>query len=134
MGSRLVTRILVLFTALLLIGALIFGLSVIRQRLSKANQAGIPDQIDTAEAQEGTPCGPFMLRLTYPKIGNQNYVSFYVYYIHEGAEELWYTCGRMFPVSETESIDWSGSQYDIAVTLKDGRRELFAYDGNNNWQ
>lgn len=134
MGKRTVPRILALLTGILLVGVLILGVSVIKQRISApapANEAA--EQIDTAEVADGSRMGPFILRLTYPKIGSQSYVSFHVYYSHDGTEELWYSCGRMFAAADTQSIDWTGTQYDIAVTLKNGKQELFSYDGNSSW-
>ncbi|MBQ9300404.1 MAG: hypothetical protein IJ214_07830 [Clostridia bacterium] len=134
MNSHTLNRILALATGLLLIFIVIFGFSVIKQRFATPNKAAEDTPIDTSEAPEGTINGPFCLRLTYPKIGSQTYVSFNVYYLHEGSEELWYSCGRMFAAADTASIAWADDQYNIAVTLKSGRQELFSYDGNNNWQ
>ncbi|MBQ9198231.1 MAG: hypothetical protein IJ157_13475 [Clostridia bacterium] len=134
MKNRMLTRIAALIVGLLLIGVVIFGFAFAKRQLARPAQTAADTPADTSEAADGSVKGPFCLRLTYPKIGNETYVSFNVYYRHEGGEELWYTCGRMFPNAETASIDWVDDQYNIAVTLKSGRQEFFAYDGNNNWQ
>ena len=133
MKNRTLTRILTLITGLLLIFVVIFGFSVIKKKLASPTQPVENTQVDTAEAPNGAINGPFCLRLTYPKIGNQSYISFNVYYLHEGTEELWFSCGRMFPAADTASIDWADDQYNITVTLKSGKQELFSYDGNSNW-
>ena len=105
MKSRTLTRILALITGLLLIGIVIFGFSFFKQQLTSSVHTADPAAIDTSEAPVGMIKGPFCLRLTYPKIGNQAYVSFNIYYLHDGSEELWYSCGRMFSAADTASID-----------------------------
>lgn len=134
MQSRALTRVIALILGLLLTGLVIFGFTFMKRQLSKPAQVGAAQQPDTDEAPGGSVSGPFILRLTYPKIGGQSYISFHVYYHHEGTDELWYSCGRMFPANDVSSIDWTGAQHDIAVQMKDGSREVFSYDGNNNWQ
>ena len=134
MKSRLLTRIVALITGILLIAAVIIGFSVIKDKLAAPAKTAEETVTDTAEAPNGTIKGPFCLRMTYPKISSQTYVSFNIYYLHEGMEELWYSCGRMFAANDVRSIAWANDQYDVAVTLKSGKQEVFSYDGSSNWQ
>ena len=131
MRSSTLTRILALFTGLLLVAVLIFGVLFMKQRLAA------PKTAETAAASEDPVehnwNGPFDLRTVTSRIGSQTYLSFAVYYRHDGEEELWYSCGRMFPSGDVKSIGWEGAQFDIAVQLKNGTKELFSYDGNGEW-
>ena len=140
MKSRLLTRIAALITVALLIAAVLIVVHIYRNRLNGSINA-IGSGTGSARAQtvsnetpEGIVQGPFSLRTVTYKSGVQTFLSFSVYYLHEGSEELWYACGRMFPAADVASIAWANAQFDIAVTLKDGRQELFSYDGNNQWQ
>ena len=134
MKSRLLVRLVTLIMSLLLVAVLIWGVGMLRRETAKPASAAEETQKDITEVADGSVKGPFLLRLSYPRIGGKTYVSFHVYYRHDGTEELWYECGRMFLSADVASIDWADEQYDIAVTLKDGRQEVFSYDGNNQWQ
>lgn len=131
MRSSTLTRVLALLTGLLLVALLIFGVIFMKHRLA------MPQASETASVLEDTVehnrSGPFDLRTVTSKVGSQTYLSFAVYYHHENEEELWYTCGRMFPAGDVKSIDWEGDQFDIAVRLRNGAKELFSYDGNGEW-
>lgn len=131
MRSSTLTRVLALFTGLLLVALLIFGVMFMKQRLA------VPKDAQTSAAAEDVVehnrSGPFDLRTVTSKVGNQTYLSFAVYYHHDQEDELWYTCGRMFPANDVKGIDWEGDQFDIAVQLKNGAKELFSYDGNGEW-
>ena len=129
-----ISRVVVLLLTCLLVASVIVGFSVLRDRLAKPQTPAASAQTDGTELSGGAQMGPFSLYSVYSKIGAQNYVSFSVYYRHDGAEELWYACGRMFPASQVEEIVWADAQYNIEVRLKNGKSELFSYDGNNNWQ
>ncbi len=131
MRSSTLTRILALLTGILLVALLIFGVAFMKRRL--ATPPGETASVAAEDAMEHSRSGPFDLRVVTSKVGNQTYLSFAVYYHHDNEEELWYTCGRMFPAGDVESIDWEGTQFDIAVQLKNGVKELFSYDGNGEW-
>ena len=131
MRSSTLTRVLALFTGLLLVALLIFGVIFMKQRLAAPQSAETSAAVE--DVVEHNRSGPFDLRTVTSKVGSQTYLSFTVYYHHGQEEELWYTCGRMFPANDVKSIDWEGDQFDIAVQMKNGVKELFSYDGNGEW-
>lgn len=133
MRSSTLTRILALITGLLLVGLLIFGVAFMKRRLAASQAAETAASVSVGDGLAGSVNGPFTLYTTTSKIGAQTYLSFTVYYQHNGSSELWYTCGRMFPAGDVEEIAWANSEYDIRVQMKNGTRELFSYDGNGEW-
>lgn len=132
MNSKILTRVIILAMVLLLMTVVIVGVLMLQKQMQK--NAAQPNQIETVEMAEGEIMGPFILRVTYPKVGGQQYTSFNVYYRHDGNEELWFSCGRMFNTAQVQSIAWADEQFNIVVTLRDGRQELFSYDGNSDWR
>ena len=82
MKSRLLVRLVSLVMGLLLVAVLIWGVGMLRRKTEKPASTAGDTQIDVTEAVQGSAKGPFLLRLSYPRIGGQTYVSFHVYYRH----------------------------------------------------
>lgn len=133
MRSSTLTRILALVTGILLVALLVFGVAFMKRMLSAPKTAETAAALADIAEEEANMNGPFSLQTVSSKIGTQTYLSFAVYYHHAGNAELWYSCGRMFPAKEVKSIQWADSQFDIAVLLRDGTKEVFSYDGNGEW-
>ena len=133
MKGRLVTRIVSLAVGLALIAVVILGFRFLRQQL---NRPGGPDKTEEeilTAAGEETRSGPFSLRTTMTRMGGKSYVSFEVYFINDTNSELLYSCGRMFPAEDVISIAWEDGD-NIAVTLINGKKEIFTYDGSSQWR
>lgn len=125
-------RLLVLLLCVLLTASLVLGILLVRHLTAPAMPENLSE--DSHPITAGQRLGPYSLVITDSRIGNTLYSSFQIYYIHEDSEELWYSCGRMFPASEVRNIQWENEQFDVAVLLKSGDKQIFSYDGNNVWQ
>jgi len=130
----MLTRIVILLLAVLLLAAAIFGIAVIKRQLSASTASKEASSGDEAETVEMTPNGPFSLHIVSKKVGSHSYLSFDVYFVNETSTELIFSCGRMFPAEEVVSIDWTGEDSDILVTLTKDRKELFSYDSSGQWR
>lgn len=134
MRNRILTRIIGLFMALMLLAAIILGFYLIKQKMSEGASDPEPsEQTESANTVDMLPHGPFRLYITTNKVSTQSYTSFAVYFVNDTSTELLFSCGRMFPSSQVQSITWSDENDDIIVTLTNGRQELFSYDGSGQW-
>ena len=132
MNKRLFSRLIVFFLLAILAAAIFSGIRLMHNWAEKRNTESSEElSNDLSDMQT---MGPYGLQTVTYKIGNTAYVSFHVYYHHESADELWFSCGRMFLFSDVEKIVWEDPQFDIAVQFRDGKKEVFYYDGNNAWQ
>ena len=132
MNKKLFSRLIVFFLFAILAAAVFYGVRLMREWAEKRNTESSEEL--SADLSDMQLMGPYGLQTATYKIGNTTYVSFQVYYHHESADELWFSCGRMFLFSDVEEIVWEDPQFDIAVQFRDGKKEIFYYDGNNAWQ
>ena len=108
-----------------------------------ANDAANEQQTTTAAASsdENTETsgsalqkGPFYLKITTSRFGEQTYQSFEIYFTNSESGDAIFSCGRKFASDEVLSIGWSGDSYDVIVRLRSGASVTYPYDGISTWQ
>ncbi len=77
--------------------------------------------------------GPFYLKITTGRFGEQTYQSFEIYFTNSESGDAIFSCGRKFASDEVLSIGWSGDGYDVIVRLRSGASVTYPYDGISTW-
>lgn len=134
------TLIAAIVGAILLIAVLIFTARLIGGELDRKRQstAGAPAQGGTTQSSKGEDIthsqvnAPYMLRQVVLGQEGDTYVTFEIC-ASSDTDNVAYVCGRLYAAERVQSIAWAQEGYDVVVTLTDGGRQVFGFDGYT-WQ
>lgn len=131
--------------AVLLAAALMVGIGVLIAFLtgddgssgSLAAATSAPRRTAAPSAPQQAPSAeraPFVLNLSTVELGTTEYISFEVYFNGGDGQELYYQCGRKYIADEVNTIRWQGNEgYNILVSFKNGKSEVYRFDGGSGW-